>query len=443
MSDRQKQATRRNLQFVIVDPATAKGPKAFAELPGETSRVDRTGGKYSAGLIRGVSLLTRGEALGHGYWCDSFMLDQCMAGMKLSQAGLKSRFTHPGMCSDGLGKPLGTFQDPRREGDRVVADLHLKKSAHKTPEGNLAEFIMDRAEEDPHDFGTSIVFDPDWDAEDDFYDDNTKDVENVGLRFVSPDPDNKQNLPHARIATLCACDFVDDPAANPAGLFHDKSIPEAERLLDYVTGFSNERPTSVAFGVEPDRVREFFTNWATRRGLKELTMPKMLKHGRSFTETTTDDPTKPKTEEEQQAADPGAGTEPGAVTCPECGAVFVPDKPAEDPQPISEVMDPAAYAANHLRFTKAFGEVNGTKWFLEGKSYSDSQTLHYQAQLAAKDATIQSLQTELTSAKQRLAAVAKDGATPLSASAPAPGTEGGNGAKVSGAQFFRKGTKPV
>lgn len=434
MSDREKQATRRNLQFTIVD--STAGPKAFADLPVDTSRVDRTGGQYGAGLIRGVSLLTRGEALGHGYWCDAFMLDQCLSAMKVSQAGLKSRFTHPGMCSDGLGKPLGTFQDARIEGDRVVADLHLKKSAHNTPEGNLAAFIMDRAEEDPQDFGTSIVFDPDWDAEDEFYDEYSQEADH---RFVSPDPDNKQNLPHARIATLCACDFVDDPAANPAGLFHDKSIPEAERLLDYVTGFSNERPTSVAFGVEPDRVREFFTNWATRRGLKEFNMPKILKHGRSFTETTTDDPTKPKTEGEQQAADTGAGTEPGAVTCPDCGAVFVPDKPAEDPQPISEVMDPATYAANHLRFTKAFGEVNGSKWFLEGKSFSDSQTLHYQSQLAAKDATIQSLQTELTDAKQRLAAVAKDGAAPLSSSPPPAGTEGGNGGKTSGVQFFRKG----
>jgi len=58
-------------------------------------RIDRTGGRYESGVIRGVSLCSRGEALGHYMWCDSVFLDQITAAGKSHAKRLKSRFTHP------------------------------------------------------------------------------------------------------------------------------------------------------------------------------------------------------------------------------------------------------------------------------------------------------------------------------------------------------------
>lgn len=409
-------------------------------------------GQFGAGLLQSVSAITKGEALGHGMWVDEVFVAQVADALSAAERGTKSRFTHPGLSADGLAKGLGLAVGGRVEGSQVLTDLHFYASAHRSPDGDLAGYVIERSAEDPFHFGTSIVFDSDATAEDEFMlanggrweeIDDGWEIWRVIVDFKSPDPLNVDNLPHCRLSKLYAVDIVDDPAANPGGMFHRdlSTIDAAQGFLDYILGFSRKKPSGLEFDIDPDRARLFFQRYAAQRGIsftnqKDPSMKKILKHGTSFTETTTDDPTRPPTE---QAAD--TVTDPNAVTCPECGAVFVPDNPA-DPKPIGEA-DPAAYAANHRRYTEAFGEVNGSKWFLEGKSFGDSQTLHYQAQLAAKDAEITRLQTELSDAKQRLAAVAKDGATPLGASTPAPGTEGGSGEKSSGVQFFRKGASPT
>lgn len=84
--------------------------------------------------------------------------------------GLKSRFTHPDMSNDGLGKFLGRGHDFRmdkaideRTGktvDAVRADLHFDKTSLDTPpEGGkpLGLYVMDLAESDPNAISSSIV----------------------------------------------------------------------------------------------------------------------------------------------------------------------------------------------------------------------------------------------------------------------------------------------
>lgn len=401
----------------------------------EGSRVDRTGGKYRAGLIRGVSVLTRGEALGHGFWCDGVMLEQCLAFMQsVTERGLKCRFTHPGLCSDGLAKKLGVFLNPSLVGDQVVADLHFNTFAHKTPEGDLAGYVMDRAAEEPEQFGTSIVFCSDWDAEDLFTDEHQQKVKTedneLRYQFVSPDPLNVENLPHARIAELLGCDCVDDPAANPNGFFHRdlSTVKAAEQLFDFALGFSNERPQEVAFGVDPERVRQFVADYATRRGFSLKGVPMTTKKGKlaAGEQNAPADQNKPV---EEQA-------EPGAVTCPDCGAVFMPDPVKPDGQ---EPMPPGEYAAQHQKYVEAFGAENGSKWFFGKLSFEAASVEHYRAQLAAKDVEITSLKAELEAAKTRLAAIANSGEKPLESSPPPAGTEGGDKKKGFETLFKRAG----
>ncbi len=88
--------------------------------------------------------------------------------MKSESNGLKSRFTHPSLSSDGLGKHLGRLKNPRidtvaasgSEGASkqvVRADLHLDPSSRKTPGGDLGGYIMDLAESDPDALSSSLV----------------------------------------------------------------------------------------------------------------------------------------------------------------------------------------------------------------------------------------------------------------------------------------------
>jgi hypothetical protein len=71
--------------------------------------------------------------------------------------GLKSRFTHPSMSSDGLGSFLGRAHGLRLDGDRVRADLHFDPTASTGPKGDLAGYVMDLAESDPDALSSSLV----------------------------------------------------------------------------------------------------------------------------------------------------------------------------------------------------------------------------------------------------------------------------------------------
>lgn len=75
--------------------------------------------------------------------------------------GLKSRFTHPDLSSDGLGKFLGRDRNFRLEGTKVKADSYLDKtSLEPSPNGGgkpLGIYVMDLAESDPGAFSSSLV----------------------------------------------------------------------------------------------------------------------------------------------------------------------------------------------------------------------------------------------------------------------------------------------
>jgi hypothetical protein len=179
----------------------------FRSLPVKSSqlRVDR-----DQRVIYGVSAAQAVEALGHGVMLDSVSLDQLVALGNGNKRGVKSRFTHPGMSADGLGKYLGRLKDFRTEGDKAVADLHLSALASKAPTGDLSSYVMDMAEQEPDMFGMSVVIDMEkvWRLD-------------GGAEVVTEErPKNAlDKLPVARIKQFVACDAVDEPAANRDGIF--------------------------------------------------------------------------------------------------------------------------------------------------------------------------------------------------------------------------------
>lgn len=122
-------------------------------------------------VLHDVQITLEGEALGHGVWLDrEFCEAVAAAGNATGDVGLKVRYGHPAMCSDAIGTELGRAKnfrvvDVERTVDGnsvkcagVVADVHLLKSAHSAPQGDIAKHVLETAKEDPGQFGQSIVF---------------------------------------------------------------------------------------------------------------------------------------------------------------------------------------------------------------------------------------------------------------------------------------------
>lgn len=347
-------------------------PEALADAPrylrskivrglaaGDGNPIDRTGGEYQAGIIRGFAVITRGEALGHGVWIDSDFLTAVTKSMN-EGGGSRVRFTHPGMSSDGLGKKLGKAKNATLDGDVVRADLHFSKASHATPDGDLATYTMDLAEEDPELFGASIVYEYDYHAEREHYHAH---VNKETGEFESPDPLNTKNLPHARLAELRAVDVVDEPAANPSGMFHVTEIPaEATALMRYAFELTDDRPDLFEFAnVHPDRLRGFASRFLSNH--KEEIMSKLSEPATPPAETTPAPETPPATpapEEKPAESKPAEGEQ----------------KPAETPAE-GKPADPAAeFAAQKSKFTAKFGAVDGCEYLAAGLSYEQACEKH-------------------------------------------------------------------
>lgn len=366
-----------------------------ADIAGEPV-IDREGGKFGAGIIRGVSLTCVSEAKGHDLYMDAVSIETVrqLADAK-GETGLKCRLGHPNASSDSIGKQCGRLFDFRIEDEKLLCDLHFNKASHKAPDGNLMEYLCDLIEEDPKAAGLSIVFMHDEKAEMEFMEEHTEEYEFVdnrgrkvtGKRFKSPDPRNENNYPHVRIAELRAGDLVDEPACGD-GTFAAVTLPyDADRFLSYVCGLSENKPLASMFGVDPERAAQFLGRWLDSHGLSIATKEPSLA-------TTTNEPTE---------------------------APETPVQTRED------------FAAELAKFTAKFGTDNGTKWFSEGKTFSECLGLHCEA-LEARIEAAESAQKET---EEKLSSLELGEIEPVATGASGDGKDG----PKRFAEFFGKPNK--
>lgn len=204
--------------------------------------------------LRGVAIVTRGPAEGHNLWCDTTFLEQVRTAInKARPGGIATRDGH-------LGAELARVQNARIVGDSLRGDLNLPDDLA----GDLAGYVMGLAADDPAAFGLSIDFCRDLKAEKDFASAHT-DAEG---NFVSPDPLNRRHLPHVRLGQLNSIDLVDEPAANPCGLFSLPRETDLDPLLRFAVGLTDTPPISSPLDVEPNRLREYLQRFLSIRGLK-------------------------------------------------------------------------------------------------------------------------------------------------------------------------------
>ena len=327
--------------------------------------VDPTGGDQKSGIIRGASLIAAGEALGHGAWIDSTTLKQ-VAELG-SGDGIKVRFTHPSMSGDGLGSYLGRAKNFTVEGGQVFGDVHFSKTSRRE-DGDRGGYVLSLAEEDPAAFGMSIVFDHDLTEESRF-------IQNYSVddSFESPDVNNVNNFPHVRLSALHGADFVDEPAANPDGLFHTgptaEILKQADAVLAYACGLTEEIPEDSG-GLSAERLRGYLSRFLDGRGIALTTKEKAGKMSEKTAETTDENVVeKIETERLEAAAETETVLEPAPVE--------------------------ALSKAELSKYVDKFGAVKGLEHFLDDSvSYEEALSLEVDALRKEKELGIGSQRGE-------------------------------------------------
>jgi len=189
-------------------------------------------------IILGVAVITKGITHDERGEFDDDAINKVVALGNNTKFGIKSRYGHPNMSSTALGTFLGRFKSFRRDGDVIRADLYIDPSAHDTPDGDLAKYVISLAKNDPNAFGTSVVIkahfiDRSKDAakETEASLEDPKDDEDED---EDEDEDKLSQLPLIVVDDLFACDVVDDPAANNA-FFGKRFFSESVNLSSEMT----------------------------------------------------------------------------------------------------------------------------------------------------------------------------------------------------------------
>lgn len=184
--------------------ACLRGPTTFSD---KTVKVDK-----DAGVISNVSLMSIGATIGHPFTIDAVTIEQLVSLAGGQPDGVKCRFKHPPVTEkempngdimqevgDDTGTLVGRIKNIRADGNQARGDIYLGGYSAVMPTlGNVREYLLLHAEEDPAGIGMSAMFS--YDAEPVFDD--------FGNASYGP----------ARLYELTAIDFVGKPAANPAGL---------------------------------------------------------------------------------------------------------------------------------------------------------------------------------------------------------------------------------
>ena len=150
-------------------------------------------------IIEGVSIISVGEAKGHGLFVDDITLQEVKACAESYAGGVKVNLDH----GAGIKDIVGFCDNFRIVGKKLVADLNLLETAEKRA------YVLEIASRMPDTFGISIAF-------------SGPVRERDGRSFAS-------------CTELYSADLVQTPAANPTGLFSftAKSVDSsAKEMID-------------------------------------------------------------------------------------------------------------------------------------------------------------------------------------------------------------------
>jgi len=206
-------------------------------------------------VLHGFVVVEQGVIRGdHDGEFDGAALKSIVKLMKTEPAGLKSRFSHPTLSDDGLGKFLGRAHNPRMStvGDdtpAVRADLYLDPTSHTTPAGDLGGYVLDLADSDPAALSSSLVLA----TEKEFR------IDRKGRRML--DEYGDELPPLWRPLALHATDIVDEGAA--VGSLLSASV-DVSRLPDAVAHEGCAMLDRHFANRDPEYIREHCHQWLDR-----------------------------------------------------------------------------------------------------------------------------------------------------------------------------------
>jgi hypothetical protein len=306
-----------------------------------------------AGIIRNVSFITAGPAVGHGFDVDSVMLKQVEKGVNGKKKGVMVRLTHPEASFFSYTDPatvlVGRAKNAVLKSDQVRGDVHFADYADLSPSGKLKSYLLAVAEEDPEAIGLSISFVPD--------------------EFEKRTDENKQSLPPAgRIRELIAIDFVGDPAANPKGLLSRGNETKKEGTIimnEKIKKYLMEHGMLSAGCTDEEAKAAWEALSAEQRGRMEVLAEKV------------EEPEVPKTSDAPET--------PGTPDTPETpGTPGTPETPADGGEGLSVSQQVAVGLAadrerykglNTLAKQSGFGDDWVSEQYLEGTSLAAAQKL--------------------------------------------------------------------
>ncbi len=176
--------------------------------------------------LQDVSILTIGEAAGHGMIVDEKTIEDFMR-LSIGKS-IPAFLTHEGAIDDNgrpkdrLGKEIGMFSGFYRDGDKVRAKNFQFLEAFKTSEGRTHATLVEMAKGFADNLGISPVMRRAlaWVT-------NSGEVPADG-KTVPAGALNK--FPSMRLRELLSCDFVQKPAAN-VGLFEAKIDDKTNTIM--------------------------------------------------------------------------------------------------------------------------------------------------------------------------------------------------------------------
>ena len=229
----------------------------------QTDKLNGAEVDFNNGAIYGVSMCTVGEALGHGVWLEQSFIEDIVKFGNRTKVGLKARFGHPNMSGEALGTFIGRFHNFRIEGSKAIADLYLSDVAKKSPNGDLFTYVLDIASKEPDAFGASIVFS----AKELYFYNEDGDRETVVFGDYGIENKNYTGQKiYVQMQSLNGTDLVDEPAANPDGLFSQLSSTSlhADKFAVIATEFLNKHPQIAEFvKSNPHKISEFMNKFNT------------------------------------------------------------------------------------------------------------------------------------------------------------------------------------
>ena len=312
-------------------------------------RVDR-----AARVVFGCSLMQAGDLNpgdSRNWTVTSETLLQALELGGRGNNGLKARFTHPNMSSDGMGSYLGRWKNLRLDGDTLRADLHIADAAFSSPQGDLGTYVMEMADSEPDMFGVSLA--------------TELDLENLSefemQQQTTGDASARWSM---QFTAVRAGDVVDEPAATRGGMFDlmtvDKRNLPAQATALLQTYFGDAEPAVVR-----SRIDGFLDRYFSNKG---ATMP-------DETPSPVEDITPTETPTAQLETPP-----------------TIPATPATE------------FGSSDLgEYMSTFGDADGARMFRDRVPFQTALIQH----LASLRGTIQDLSAENAQVKARSAELAK------------------------------------